>query len=49
MSYDDIKQQLMDSMNEIVEAIKNDKVLEIRRDNKNGVVQIFEIKKKKLK
>lgn len=39
----------MDSMNEIVEAIKNDKVLEIRRDNKNGVVQIFEIKKKKLK
>ena len=47
MNHDEIKKLLMTRIDEIVDAIKNDKILEIRKDRNNGV-QVFEIKRKSL-
>ena len=47
MTHDEIKKLLMARVDEIVDAIKNDKILEIRKDRNSGV-QVFEVKRKSL-
>ena len=45
MSYEDLKEQLLSSVDEIVKAIIADKTIEIKKER--DTLQVFEVKKKK--
>ena len=48
LTHDEVKELLMTRFDEIVDAIKNDKVVEIKRCTDNSI-QLFEVKKKIIK
>lgn len=46
MDNKDLKEQLLSRVDDIVSAIMNDKIVEIKKEK--GIIQIFEVSKKKL-
>ena len=48
MNNEELKKELLSRFDDIIEAIKNDKVVEIKRCTDNSI-QLFEVKKKTIK
>ena len=46
LNYEELKQQLIDKLDDIVDAIKNDKVIEIKKEKNN--IKIFDVTRKRL-
>ena len=46
LNYDEVKEQLLARLDIIINAIIDDKTIEIKKERNN--IQVFEIKKKKL-